>query len=84
MGTEKDKYLNNKNKMKAHLKTIGVFLVTFTILGLGVMFPYVVTVIVSLIVLAMIYALIYRGFKMNENDENELSDPFNAGGRERD
>jgi hypothetical protein len=48
------------------------------------MFPYVVTVIVSSIVLVMIYALIYRGFKMNEDDENELSGPFNAGGRERD
>jgi len=82
MGKEKD--LNNKNKMKAHLKTIGLLLVTFTIFGLGIMFPYVAIVIVCSIVLAIIYALIYQGFKMHEDDKDELSGPFNSGGRERD
>jgi len=82
MGKEKD--LNNKNKMKAHLKTIGLLLVTFTILGLGIMFPYVAIVIVCSIVLAIIYALIHQGFKMNEDDKDKLSGPFNSGGRERD
>lgn len=69
--------------MKAHLKTIGVFLAVTAVAVLGTMFPNVFVTMLMAIGGAMGYWVIYSFFK-NKEDKDELSGPFNAGGRERD
>ena len=71
--------------MKAHLKTIGTLISLVLILAIGINFPAVTIVFASLVFLLTIYLIIYQFFDNgDDNSEDELSGPFNAGGRERD
>jgi hypothetical protein len=70
--------------MKAHLKTIGILTAMVLFIYIGFLFPKVIAALGVLISLAAVYSLIYIYVKDNNNDEDELSGPFNAGGRERD
>ena len=71
--------------MKTHLKTIGVLLALITLGVIGATFPIQLAVFVLLIVVVMVYNIVYEFIKENEDkDDEELSGPFNAGGRERD
>jgi hypothetical protein len=70
--------------MKAHLKTIGILTAMVLFIYIGFLFPKVIVTFVGLISLAAVYLIIYLYVKDNNNDEDELSGPFNAGGRERD
>jgi hypothetical protein len=69
--------------MKAHLKTIGILTAITLFVCFGFLFPKVIAALGALITLAAVYLIIYLYVKDND-DEDELSGPFNAGGRERD
>jgi hypothetical protein len=69
--------------MKAHLKTIGILTAMVLFIYIGFLFPKVIAALGALITLAAVYLIIYLYVKDND-DEDELSGPFNAGGRERD
>jgi inner membrane protein involved in colicin E2 resistance len=68
--------------MKAHLKTIGIILAALALIYVGVMFPKAAITFLMLVSLAALYYLVWSIFR--EEDDDELSGPFNAGGRERD
>jgi hypothetical protein len=70
--------------MKAHLKTIGILTAIALYVYIGILFPKVIIVSGGLIALTAVYLLVYIHVKDNDDDEDELSGPFNAGGRERD
>jgi hypothetical protein len=69
--------------MTAHLKAIGTILTVLALIYVGVMFPKVIITFLLLISLAVLYYLVWFIFRENDDDD-ELSGPFNAGGRERD
>jgi hypothetical protein len=69
--------------MKAHLKTIGILTAMVLFIYIGFLFPKVIAALGALIALTAVYLIIYLYIKDND-DEDELSGPFNAGGRERD
>jgi len=69
--------------MKAHLKTIGILIAMVLFVYIGFLFPKVIAALGGLISLAAVYLLVYIHVKDND-DGDELSGPFNAGGRERD
>lgn len=70
--------------MKAHLKTIGILIAMVLFVYIGILFPKVIAVLGVLISLAAVYLLVYIHVKDNDDSEDELSGPFNSGGRERD
>lgn len=69
--------------MKAHLKTIGILIAMVLFVYIGFLFPKVIAALGGLISLTAVYLIIYIYVKDND-DEDESSGPFNAGGRERD
>jgi hypothetical protein len=69
--------------MKAHLKTIGIILAVLALFYVGVMFPKAAITFLLLVSLAVLYFFVWSIVTANEDDD-ELSGPFNAGGRERD
>ena len=69
--------------MKAHLKTIGIILAVLALFYVGVMFPKAAITFLMLVSLAALYYLVWSIVTANEDDD-DLSGPFNAGGRERD
>jgi len=70
--------------MKAHLKTIGILIAMVLFVYIGILFPKVIAALGGLISLAAVYLIVYIHVKDDDDNEDELSGPFNAGGRERD
>jgi len=68
--------------MKTHLKAIGTILAVLALIYVGIMFPKPTITFLLLVSLAVLYYLVWSIFR--EDDDDELSGPFNAGGRERD
>ena len=65
--------------MITHLKTIAVLVVILVVVYLIIMFPKIMCCISG----GMLYVAIYNTIS-DKNDDNELSGPFNAGGRDLD
>jgi hypothetical protein len=70
--------------MKAHLKTIGIILLIIGFIYCFILYPVIVfKIISSTFIVSLVYGIIYA-IVTDEVDDDELSGPFNAGGRERD